>query len=176
MNDPDAAARRALEFLGAIRNTPDLDPDVRRWSNTAARWSWLAGYLAAREDQGEESPCGNPFGSRSGEEESVPDPAPQGRTALVLMHAQMAKAEGKGYTLAHDQAHGPRNLILAGHAYTMSALDRQVRGIGNSGQHLWPFSGGWSPSPDPAVTLAKAAQLLLSAADVILAEQSVDAP
>lgn len=92
--------------------------------------------------------------------------------ARALLDEQFAKAEGKGYALAHDQEHGPRRLILAGYAYTMDALDRQVRGIGNSGQHLWPFKDGWNPDPNPAVTLVKAAQLLLSAADVLLAEQA----
>ena len=92
--------------------------------------------------------------------------------ARVLLDEQFAKAEGKGYTLAHDQEHGPRHLILAGHAYTMNALTRQARGIAGDGQYLWPFKDGWSPGADPAVTLVKAAQLLLSAADVLIAESA----
>jgi hypothetical protein len=70
-----SATRRAREFLTAIRNTPDLDYDARRWVNTAMRWAWLAGYLAARTDIDRGiPPSKNPFSSRSIEEEHVPEP------------------------------------------------------------------------------------------------------
>lgn len=93
-------------------------------------------------------------------------------TAMDLLIGQMTKAAAKGYTAEHDAEHGPRRLILAGHAYTMNALTRTGNGVvTNGGQSMWPFPDGWNPDPDPAVTLAKAAQLLLAAADVILADR-----
>lgn len=87
--------------------------------------------------------------------------------ALDLLHAQVEKAAAKGYSVEHDRVHGPRRLILAGHALTRSIGGRSAA----AGAYLWPFKDGWNPDPDLAVTLVKAAQLLLSAADVITAER-----
>lgn len=92
---------------------------------------------------------------------------------MDLLVGQITKAAGKGYTAEHDAEHGPRRLIQASHAYTMNALVRTALSTPQrrAGRELWPMADGWNPDDDPAVTLAKAAQLLLAAADVILAER-----
>lgn len=177
MTDSDAAARRAVEFLEAIGNTPDLDSDVRRWSNTGMRWAWLAGYLAAIEDQATGTPSGTPFPARSHEEEDVPEPPapPQVRRSIQLLQEQFAKAQAKGYTAEHDQEHGPQPLVFAGLAYATNAsagvvipsfVEPSYQPYYGYGQ--WPFDVlTWRPDRDPAVTLAKAAQLLLAAIDAL---------
>lgn len=171
MTDSDAAARRAVEFLEAIGNKPDLNSDAPRWANTGMRWAWLAGYLAAIEDQATGTVSGTPFPSRSREEEAVPEPpapAPV-RHSVQLLLGQIDKADAKGYTRTHDQEHGPLRLIAAGMAYADAGRD-QAQGRLTSQPYSWPFSDGWSPGETSAETLVKAAHLLLSAADVIEAE------
>lgn len=91
--------------------------------------------------------------------------------SLALVRDQFDKADAKGYTRAHDREHGAGPLIRAAKAYTVEVATRLSCGIEGDGVHLWPFKDGWNPDPDPALTLVKAAHLLLSAADVITAEQ-----
>src|SRR6478735_707534 len=94
--------------------------------------------------------------------------------ASALLLKQIDKAAAKGYTYEHDQRHGADRLLAASQAYTVwSEVHLNYPGTDDHGDtYGWPFSDGWNPDPDPAVTLVKAAQLLLAAADVIIAERA----
>lgn len=93
-------------------------------------------------------------------------------TGLGLIAAERHRQiTDEGYGPAHDAEQEPDALALAAVCYATPDEFREYDGLGPRAPVLWPFQGGWKPTPhDRARELVKAGAMIAAELDRLLAD------